>query len=144
MTSEDRQFIRDRWTLIALYAGILVLASVLAVTPGERVCMPSLANLPLPELCMTKGLWGVDCPGCGLTRSLICLGHGDLWASLQYHRLGPVFYLFVWFQLLHQCTKLRRRQKDLSAPMSRWVAWAGNVLIAAFVVNWFCGLLLAV
>ena len=44
-----------------------------------------------PSLCPFRLASGLPCPGCGLTRSVVALAHGDLSASLYYHPLGPVF-----------------------------------------------------
>ncbi len=41
------------------------------------------------SLCPHKMLFGLPCPGCGITKSLIFFYRGDLWKSLSYHILGP-------------------------------------------------------
>ena len=41
-----------------------------------------------PSLCPFKRVTGLPCPGCGMTRSVVTLLHGDLAASLYYHPLG--------------------------------------------------------
>jgi hypothetical protein len=43
----------------------------------------------LPMLCPFRMVTGLPCPGCGMTRSLISLAHGDIAASLYFHPLGP-------------------------------------------------------
>ncbi len=45
--------------------------------------------------CAWKGLWGIDCPGCGLTRSLWALLSGDIEASIALHPMGVVVFLWV-------------------------------------------------
>ena len=45
--------------------------------------------------CPVKALTGLDCPGCGSTRSLGALVRGDLGAALDHHLLLPVALLFV-------------------------------------------------
>ncbi len=50
---------------------------------------------------------GLPCPGCGLTRSFVSLGHGHFWEALHWHPLGPALFflsallwlrcgLFLW------------------------------------------------
>jgi hypothetical protein len=41
-----------------------------------------------PVLCPFRFLTGLPCPGCGMTRSVVALLHGDLAASVFYHPLG--------------------------------------------------------
>ena len=47
----------------------------------------------LPSVCLFYHLTGLPCPGCGLTRSFVCLSHGDLFEALHWHPLGPALYL---------------------------------------------------
>lgn len=50
----------------------------------------------LPSICLFYHLTGLPCPGCGLTRSFVCLGHGRLLEALHWHPLGPaIFFLFA-------------------------------------------------
>ena len=67
---------RRAWALAA--AGVL---SVAALLP------PHGAGVPL---CLYRMVFGVRCPGCGLTRSVSCAVRG-MWAeSLSYHPFGAV------------------------------------------------------
>ena len=55
----------------------------------------------LPSVCLFYHLTGLPCPGCGLTRSFVCLGHGHLRDSLHWHPLGPIIYgvfLLLWLR----------------------------------------------
>lgn len=44
-----------------------------------------------PDVCPFRRLTGLPCPACGLTRSWIALGHGDLLAAFGYNAFGPLF-----------------------------------------------------
>lgn len=49
--------------------------------------------------CVWNCFLGIPCPGCGMTRALIALLHGDVKASLKYHFMlfsVPVLFLYVW------------------------------------------------
>lgn len=46
-------------------------------------------------LCAFRLLLGVDCPGCGLGRSIIALLHGRLEESVAWHPMGVVLVLGV-------------------------------------------------
>jgi hypothetical protein len=62
----------------------------------------------IPSLCMFHISTGLPCPGCGMTRAVVCCAHG-LWAQgVRYHPLGPlVFSLMVAFTALHVVRQLR-------------------------------------
>lgn len=71
-------------------------------------------------LCPTKILWGIPCPGCGITRAIkLCL-EGDLWAAVL---MNPNIIL-VWIVLpiapLILITQLKTR-KDYIARINAFL-----------------------
>ena len=72
---------RRHLEMLFLVTAIVVLAPTLQVQADQRVALFFLPDFPLPETCLSKTLWGIPCPGCGLTRSFIYLAHGDWRAS---------------------------------------------------------------
>ena len=71
-------------------------------------------------LCPTKVLWGIPCPGCGMTRAVkLCL-EGDLWTAV---RMNPNIIL-VWIVLpiapLILITQLKTR-KDYIARINAFL-----------------------
>ena len=52
----------------------------------------SLAGLSLWQ-CPILATTGVPCPGCGLTRAIMQLLHGDVAASIQTHAFAPIFMI---------------------------------------------------
>ena len=60
-----------------------------AVFVGGALLPPAWAAAG-PPLCPFRLLTGLPCPGCGLTRSLVSLLHGDLTAAVYFHPLGPI------------------------------------------------------
>lgn len=77
----------------ALLLGVL-LASVL-LDPGSEGL--TVAGFELPAVCLWRKLFGFGCPGCGLTRSFVFVGHGELVQAFRMHRLGPLLYaVVVW------------------------------------------------
>lgn len=66
---------------------------------------PNLAGNPLPP-CPSRWLTGLYCPGCGATRALHALLHGNIEKAFS---MNPVFVLampIVLLLLLQQITKL--------------------------------------
>lgn len=70
----------------AVLAPFLVIGAVFALT-----------DLPL---CPTRALFGVPCPGCGLTRASAALLRLDLVSVWRFHPLAPVLVPLVLFLLL--------------------------------------------
>lgn len=61
--------------------------------------------------CMNKWFFGLDCPGCGLQRSLVFLWHGEF--AKAFHIFPAVFtmMIFVFFLGLHLLDRTRNYQK---------------------------------
>ncbi|MBX3207330.1 MAG: DUF2752 domain-containing protein [Labilithrix sp.] len=45
--------------------------------------------------CAFASLFHTPCPGCGSTRAVLALAHGDLDGALRYNAVGPVMALFI-------------------------------------------------
>ena len=86
--------------------------------------------LGIPVLCPFRRATGLPCPGCGLTRALVCVAHGRIGESLAYHPLaGAVFVvLVVWTAACLMGKPLR-----LSVRLQTTLAWTG---IAGFLIVW--------
>jgi hypothetical protein len=127
-------------TVALLCAAVVVLAAVLRLDAHGNVALPGLETHPLPPLCLTRLLFHVDCPACGLTRSFVAMGHGDWLGALRHHRLGPVLFLLVLVQVPLRGYALVRRLPPgpvLPARVSAAVMWG---LFGALWANWVMGL----
>jgi hypothetical protein len=94
--------------LLAGFAGA-ILASVL-LGPGEEGVR--VFGVTLPSFCLFRNLTGWRCPGCGLTRSFVFLGHGHPIDALRMHPLGPLLYLVAiraWAAARALAARLRSR-----------------------------------
>jgi hypothetical protein len=116
----------------------LILAFSLEVRPDERVAIRGLSDYPLPHTCASRAWFRLDCPGCGLTRSMIHLAHGHWTAATRVHRLGPLLATALLLQFPYRLYCLRRRELE---PFGRLFPYLfGNVLIIALIGNWLYGL----
>jgi hypothetical protein len=85
--------------------------------------------------CMSKHLVGINCALCGMTHSFCAIGHGQLAKGFEYHRLGPVLFCFILFQIPYRMSlvalKVRRRSFIKKANV-----YFAIVTLAALIVNW--------
>ena len=112
------------WTRLVA-AGILLIS--LAVTYG---------NLSGPP-CLWKTMLHVPCPGCGLTRSIRALWHGNLLLSFRYHPLGIPLIVGCMVSLL---TWPASRHQPVTPWLSRW-GWP--VVLTVMLGIWLLRLTLA-
>jgi hypothetical protein len=138
------EFLRSEITLhtvFATFAAIVILLSIFMRHDGpESVFLPGL-NVPMPEICSSRRVLGVDCPGCGLTRSFIAISHGDVSRAWRLNRASIAVYLFVaiqvpWHLLQIWFLKKRGRALEFNALYSLPILIASLLLI-----NWILKLI---
>lgn len=139
MTDEDfdpdPELVSDRrhhLTMLIVMLIVIGLSFVLDVAPETRVNVSGLPNLPLPELCLSRSMFGVQCPGCGLTRSFIHLAEGQFAKSIAIHRVGWLLAFAVVLQVPYRIHRLRHQNQ--ATP--KWTRVFSYVLIVALIGNW--------
>jgi len=82
-----------------------------------------LAHTDMPGIpCLFKLTFHIPCPGCGMTRSLTALWHGDLLLSFRYHPLGiPLFAVAATTLLISLIQPGRITAESFSTPIARRV-----------------------
>lgn len=76
---------------------VLLLSWVMSTGDGRQVVLPGVGVIP--ETCTLHTRFGVDCPGCGLTRSFIHLAHGNLRAAWSLNPVSLLLFIFVASQI---------------------------------------------
>lgn len=131
-----RRWLRKRHVEMLVMSTVVVLGSLsLRAGADGKVAPAGFSQFKLPETCGSRLWFGVDCPGCGLTRSFIALARGDLSASLAYNRVGWVVALAVLLQFPYRVFALREMRTRLVERA--WMKWFGWAMIAVLVGSWF-------
>ena len=120
----DRKKRGRKVSLILLF--LLAVLFVLNNTAAEK----------LPRLCIWYQLTGIDCPFCGLVRSLFALADGSFALAMEYHPFGAFVFgavifllagsLYAWFTgkafvLLAWLEKNSRKTAIIFGII--WLAW---------------------
>jgi len=121
---------------LGLSSGVLLAAALLSVRGQTQVVLP-LLGVPLPELCMLRRTLGLDCPGCGMTRSFIALAHGDVWSAWSYNPAGLLLFAILAFQLpFRACQLWRIRRGRPEMAMTGAAQMAFGVFATALLGQW--------
>lgn len=130
---------RTMHTSIGLAAlAILLGAALLRVQDGRQVIVP-LADRALPELCYWRTMFGIDCPGCGLTRCFISAAHGHLVEAWRYNPVGLLLFAGVVLQLPYRPWQLwrlatgRNELKTVALPYA--MLGASGLLLAQWLLR---------
>lgn len=123
------------------YLGLALVTIALSLAlrvDGERVHAPG--GLRLPGTCFSKSILGLDCPGCGLTRSFVALAHGDWRGAIALHAIGPALFALVVAQVPYRLWR-RVRERGLPADddlgaRSRWLQAPGMAISLALFARW--------
>jgi len=113
---------------------VVLMAFLLKVRPDDRVALRGLSQYPFPTTCSLRVWLGVNCPGCGLTRSIVHLARADWRTSLRTHRLGMLMAAVILFQIPYRTLIVCGIDRLRIGP--RPAAIIGSLLIAALVGNW--------
>jgi hypothetical protein len=118
------------WLLIGSLI-VAALAATMSVHGTAEVRLPG-AGFSLPELCYFRLSTGLDCPGCGLTRSFISAAHGQWAAAWHYNPAGFLLFPVVLFQIPYRVAQLLRLRSG-QRPWNLGTVATG-VFIALFIV----------
>lgn len=81
--------------------------------------------------CFFKSHFGMECPGCGMQRSLIALLNGNIVESLQYHVALIPFLITIILLIVQLITK--------QVNGGKWVMWAfiitSGITLVQFVIR---------
>ena len=132
-------FTAGAWALAA--STILILASAMNVGDHRAVFFPGFSQR-VPETCAAYRFFGVNCPGCGLTRTFIHAAHGELAAAMDLNPIGLLAFAFTVIQIpigIWQVCSGRRGSFLKRWP--QWNEWGLACLLCALCIQWLLRLL---
>jgi hypothetical protein len=122
------------WGRRAGVAPFLLAAAALVPAPAAGAA----GVVGVPSLCLFHHLSGLPCPGCGMTRSLVCCAHGAWADAIAFHPLGPLVFAGLVIVAL---ARLTRPQNRLPARGAEAVMTVGVALLLVVWLARLCGLL---
>lgn len=129
------------WSLLLASVIVITAAILLEVRGRERVAFP-LMDRSLPQLCYWRVMFGIDCPGCGLTRCFICCAHGDLPSAWGYNPVGVFLFGTVVLQLAYRPWQLWRLKTGRGEYFMVGLPYVMLGVSALLIVQWLGRLLL--
>ena len=141
----DRPPVQRSWQLrkemsyhlvaLAVAITVIVLSFVMRSVGQEMVFLPG-ASFPLPPSCTAQQVFGIDCPGCGLTRSFISISAGEWQRAWNFNRVSFLVYLFVVGQIPWRLYQLSRIMRDRFPVFSPWLFTPLFVICCLLLFNW--------
>ena len=115
---------RRRWSALVALAGVAAAAGLLyGLPPTEGSLYPR---------CLFHALTGLHCPGCGTTRCLHALLHGDVRGAAAQNVLTLILLPFAgWWGLRHGLAALTGRTVG-ARPLPGWSVGLLGVIVVGF------------
>ena len=120
--------------LIVLFGCAGILAASFILRPSQEGL--SFFGYPWPLHCWLRETFGIRCALCGLSRSFCSLAHGDIAASLAFHRLGLATFIFFCLQIPYRLYALAIQPRTISRRVVRVHLSLAALLCAAMACNW--------
>lgn len=126
----------DHWIWLSILVVLLVLPVLTTFDTSAAQPVPRFCGIRLPGRCLSHDVFGVDCPGCGMTRSFILVAHGRFRESLQYHRLGILLYVTFAFLAAYHAVALMRGPRGAPRAMRFVARVLPAPIILLLILNW--------
>ena len=138
----DRPDTMPHWIFLGISLAVVLLAVLLQVRGEEQVVIPAI-GVPLPGTCTFKQYVGADCPGCGLTRCFVSMGHGQLEQAWHFNPVGIAFFAIVAFQLPFRAIQLWRLNSGAAEVRLGWWGYSTMAMVlAALLAQWIVRMIL--
>ncbi|ASW54082.1 DUF2752 domain-containing protein [Plantactinospora sp. KBS50] len=117
-----------RWS-----APLAALGCMAAAATYTLISNPTTSAPDAPATCLLKLTTGLDCPGCGGTRAMWYLLHGDLPAAARHHLIWVFVLPFLLYLYLSwamergfgvRLPKLRISSRTIGLVLAVWVAFS--------------------
>jgi heme A synthase len=125
---------RWHWTLLIAALVVVIVAALLVANSDGSLSPRSVPSLRFPVICPLRRFFGIPCPTCGMTRSVVHLVQGRPLDSFAAHRLGPLMLAIILFQIPYRIWRLTGRPGLPISPRLGKFAIVSFLLLLA--VNW--------
>lgn len=122
--------------MFLLMALAVIVCSFVMTSEGRTAIRIPGLSIPMPQTCLSRRMWGMDCPGCGLTRSFVSMSHAEFSRAFSFNAAGPLVYLFVLVQIpwhLFQICRLWNLKRPIE---SGWLYVPLFAINAALLIQW--------
>jgi hypothetical protein len=122
---------------IAAVAMLVLVARCLRVEATNRVIIPVL-EYQLPSLCNFQRLFGIDCPGCGMTRSFVYSVHLQFFEAWNMNPAGTMLFCSLVLSVPWRIYQWERAQYGgpLRSSLRIEVGWL-IVVTSVMMMHWF-------
>ncbi len=93
---------------VLIFCSILLLVALLLHIDHDGHVSTPFLNWATPGMCWFRSTTGIDCPGCGMTRSFVSLGDGRFVDAVRFNWAGILIFLAIAFQIPYRLLQIKR------------------------------------
>lgn len=132
---------QHRWHVKMLLMYIGIIFGVIAIHSRDI----QILGFSVHNFCLIKTLFGIECPVCGVTRSVLNTMHFNFSRAFLYHPLGPLITFliilnFIYFLLTVLFKKMIKIKWDKEVKLFSKV---DTILITLLIVSWILKLIVS-
>jgi len=134
---------RREWAAGAGGAALLAQLVLLRTLGAANETSVWFAGRELQWGCAVRQLFGVPCPSCGLTRSVVLTAHGQVWKAAALNPAGPLYVLgmlllcaVLFAVMLRPLAGARAFGDDFPRRLLLSASAYGGLVVATMLVNW--------
>lgn len=134
---------RKEWAAGAAGAALLAQLVLLRALGAASETSVWFAGRELQWGCAVRQLFGVPCPSCGLTRSVVLTVHGQLETALALKPAGPLYVLgmlllcaVLFALMLRPLFGARSLGENFPRRLLLSASLYGGLVVATMLVNW--------
>lgn len=122
--------------LFLSFAMIVLGASFVLKSDGlSRVYLPG-GEISFPRTCSSRIIFGIDCPGCGMTRAFIAISDGRFCDAWWLNRASFLLYAFVGAQIPWHSLQLARLWQGRPTLFWPWIYSIPIAVVVLMLINW--------
>jgi hypothetical protein len=130
----------NKYDIMVLIVLILMMTATFTFSVKSNTSyVPLMGGIQIPNSCFILTTTGYPCPTCGMTRSFIAIGHGELSRALKYNFGGIFAYILCLMEIAYLSLKITSRNT------SRWIGLVRKAVKLQFVItsvvvliSWIC------
>jgi hypothetical protein len=115
--SKDNGIKQDLNNIIKIIGGAIIISAPILLLYYNS-CIEEKESL-----CPIMRCLNIPCPGCGLTKSLVCLIKGDLYSSISYHPFGIIIEIITICVLLFSIKDIIYKSNTTDKLLNHPLLW---------------------
>ena len=125
---------RGHWVILGLSLAVVLGGLLVDVNADGSIALRGLPECTFPLVCPLRRFFGISCPTCGMSRSIVFLLQGRIADSVAMHRLGWLVFALIVVQIPYRIWCLATRRIVVYRP--RLTEWTAVAFMLLLVVNW--------